>query len=107
MSRLSRVLAVGWEAQRKQEAVFRSMQLQGENTAVILDDTNLDADALSKIFKAGKNGTVHLKTLVLNNCGIDDGLMGILGQALYDALFTANNRINNSFNNRDHRKDLS
>ena len=50
MSRLSRVLAVGWEAQRKQEAVFRSMQLQGENTAVILDDTNLDADALSNIF---------------------------------------------------------
>jgi len=76
------------------------------NTILTLDLSGLkvrmsELEALSKIFKAGKNGTVHLKTLVLNNCGIDDGLMGILGQALYDALFTANNRINNSFNNNN------
>jgi len=57
-----------------------------------------ELEALAKIFKAGKNGTVHLTTLVLNNCGIDDGFMGILGQALYDALFTANNRIGKSPN---------
>jgi hypothetical protein len=52
-----------------------------------------EMEALAKLFKAGKNGTVHLTSLVLDNCGIDDGLLGILGQALYDALWTANNRI--------------
>lgn len=52
-----------------------------------------EVEALAKLFKTGKNGTVHLQSLVLNNCGIDDSLMEILSQALYDSLFTANNRI--------------
>ena len=61
-----------------------------------------EVEALAKLFKTGKNGTVHLQSLVLNNCGIDDSLMEILSQALYDALFTANNRIgkNTSGNNK-------
>ena len=49
-----------------------------------------EMEAMAKLFRAGKNGTVHLTSLVLDNCGIDDKLLWILGQALYDALWTAN-----------------
>ena len=47
MSRLSHVLAVGWEAQRK----VALQRPKGKNTDVIFDDTDLDADALSSMFK--------------------------------------------------------
>jgi hypothetical protein len=52
-----------------------------------------EMEALAKMFRAGKNGTVHLESLVLNNCGIDDSLTEVLAEALYAALFTANHRI--------------